>query len=59
MGKEFLVKKTKEVKAVFLEKKSTNLQPNLTLNTIKNNTQQLSGCLATHLLIQEPRLVRH
>jgi len=27
MGKEFLEKKIKEVKAAFLEKKSTNLQP--------------------------------
>ena len=59
MGKEFLKKKIKEVKAVFLEKKSTNLKPTLKLKIIKNSIQQLVESLEAHLLAQAHHLVRH
>ena len=59
MGKEFLEKKIKEVKAVFLEKKSTNLKPTLKLKIIKNSIQQLVESLEAQLLIRAPHLVRH
>ena len=57
MGKEFLEKKIKEVKAVFLEKKSTNLKPTLKLKIIKNSIQQLVESLEAHLLVQAHHLV--
>ena len=59
MGKEFLEKKPKGVKAVFLEKKSTKLQPTFKLNIIKNSIQLLTESLEVRLLTQEHHPVRH
>ena len=59
MGKEFLEKKIKEVKAAFLEKSRLINSRLLKLNIIKNSIQQLVESLEAHLLAQAHHLVRH